>query len=72
MAVLPTGFGKTIIYERFVLLEDTGDSNQTPSIMVIVPRSSDSVKRLSMGSCLREKGEVVKEHHFKQVLSRPI
>ena len=42
MGELPTGFGKTIIYESFVLLKDTGDSNQTPSIVVVVPHCSDS------------------------------
>ena len=36
MAVLPTGFGKTI-YMRDCNLKDTSDPNQTPLIVVIVP-----------------------------------
>ena len=35
--VLPSGFGKTIFYESFVILKDTSDPNQMPSIVVIVP-----------------------------------
>ena len=37
MAVLPTGFGKNIFYESFVILKDTSVPNQTPSIVVIDP-----------------------------------
>ena len=36
MAVLANGFGKTIIYQSFVVLKDTSDPNQRPSIVVIV------------------------------------
>ena len=40
LAVLPTGFGKSAIYQSFLLAEDIRRVGSTPSIIVIVPLRS--------------------------------
>ena len=40
LAVLPTGFGKSAIYQSFLLAEDIRRVGSSPSIIVIVPLRS--------------------------------
>ena len=66
MAVLPTSFGKTIFNESFVILKDTTDPNQTPSVMVIVPCRIITEDQLRSNDYLRvvafeKKGNLLKD-----------
>ena len=74
MAVLPTGFGNTIIYdlarkqrlyfiiyESFVILKDTSGPNQTPSIGVKVPCRSITEDQILWVVAFDKKGNLLKD-----------
>ena len=66
MAMLPTGFSKTIFYESFVILRDTSDPNQMPLIVVLVPCRIITKDQLQSNDYLwvvafKKKGNVLKD-----------
>ena len=66
LTVLPSGFGKTIFYESFVILKETSDSNQTPSIVVIAACCINTVDQIRSNDYLwvvafEKKGNLLKD-----------
>ena len=49
MAVLPTGFGKYIIYQSFVIAKNFAN---TASIVVVVPLRSIVILNYTSGACV--------------------
>ena len=57
LAVLPIGFGKSLIYQSFVLAKQMEDENDQPSCLVIVPLQSIIEEQISSNDFdLRVKG----------------